>query len=356
MTAFDQFFAAAREAFANPDVDWVQLGLIVALAALVTTLSSRWLGRRRLRLRLASEIDAVVAATGLQPADLDYLNQIADAAGLPVLEVMTSLAPFEHATAATLAAERAAPLRPEADSAFDRVGRLRKTLGFAPLPPHAWLLSTRELVLGDRVSMGRTAGQVVEVNEASFAVDLPAEAALAPNSAVGLAIDRPDDSPYLARVQVRAVEAPPQTEAGSGTGPLAIRRTFFTHDEQPERHQHRKYVRARVHDAVMVRMARAPAAATMAGTLVDASAGGLSMDLPLESDGPLEQGARIRCSFTLGPGEVFEEVEALVVAAAAGPQADLQHLRVAFTSIAESERDRLAAAVTKLQGPARDLP
>jgi hypothetical protein len=354
MTAFDQFFNSAREAFANPHVDWTQIGLVVALAAAVTTLLSRVLGRRRSQLRLAAQIEAVAAASGLQQVDIDYLKEIADAAGLPVLEVMTSLAPFEHATAAALATEKA-PLQPAADSAFDRVGRLRKALGFSPLPPHAWLLSTRELVVGDRVTMGRATGQVVEVNEASFAVDLPAESALAPNSAASLAIDRPDDSPYLARVSVRAVVAPPETGAGAGTGPPAVRRTYFAHDEQPERHQNRKYVRARVHDAVMVRVAGAPVAATIAGTLIDASAGGLSLDLAIAPEGPLRQGARISCSFTLGAGEVFEEIDALVVAATAGPREDLQHLRVAFTSITEPARDRLAAAVAKLQALSRDL-
>jgi hypothetical protein len=68
------------------------------------------------------------------------------------------------------------------------------------------------------------------------------------------------------------------------------------------------------------------------------------------------EGAHIRCSFTLGSGERFEEIDALVVATSAGPAPDLQHLRVAFTSIAEAAQDRLAAAVTRLQGPARELP
>src|SRR5256885_1068567 len=101
---------------------------------------SLWLAQRRARRRMAGQIDAAATAAGLTRMDVDYLKRIAAAAGLPVLEVMTSVAPFEQATARALASEPPV-LRPSAGSAFERVGQLRRALGFFPLSPHLWLLT-----------------------------------------------------------------------------------------------------------------------------------------------------------------------------------------------------------------------
>jgi len=369
MSAVDQFFQAVREVFAkNRDANWTEIGLLLAAAVVVTIGLSVGLGRWRSRRRVAGRIHAVANAAGLTEAELDHLKRMAAAVGLPALEVMSSLAPFEHATAAALASE-VPPLRPGANSAFDQVRRLRKALGFSPLSPHLWLLTTRELVEGDPVAMGDATGRVVEVNEASFAVDLPLPAAPELGASAPLTIDRADDSRYLARVRLLAVEVPPGSGEGAAAGP-AVRRLYFAHDEQPDRRQHREYVRVRVQGTVTVRSvepatatadpsigggAEHPAPApTMAGTLVDVSAGGLALDLPTSSGAALRRGARLRCSFTLGNGDTFPEVAALVVAAVAGPRAGVQHVRLSFTSLTEAARDRLAAAVTRHQR--RPLP
>jgi hypothetical protein len=338
MTPVDQFFTTVRDVFAkNRDLDWVQIGLIFGATVAVAIVSSVWLGRWRSSRRVAGRIDALAAAARLTSIDRDYLRRMAAAAGLPVIEVMTSLAPFEHATAAALASEPPA-LRPIAGSSFERVRHLRRALGFSPLSPHLWLLSTRELVEGDRVTMSGAAGRVVEVNEASFAIDLPASAAPAPGTSVPLAIDRADDARYLAQVPVLAVEAPPAESS-------AVCRAFFAHDEQPDRQQQREHVRVRVQGTVRI----ADPVGAMSGTLVDVSAGGLALDLPISAGGSIRRGAHLRCSFTLGERETFDELDAVVVAAAAGPRAGTQHLRLSFTSLAEPARDRLAAALAKHQ-------
>jgi hypothetical protein len=346
MTAVDQFFKSVRDVFAkNRDVHWTQIALALGAVVVVVIALSMWFGRWRSRRRMAARLDAVATAAGLTGADREYLNRIAGAAGLPVLEVMTSLAPFEHATAVALASD-APPLRPVATSAFERVRLLRKALGFAPLSPHLWLLSTRELVEGDPISLGGATGHVVAVNEASFAVDLPEAAVPALGASSRLAIDRADDARYLARVRLLAVEAPPGLPEGGQAG-IAVHRAFFAHDEQPDRQQHREHVRVRAHGVVtMVDPGKGPTA-TMTGALVDVSAGGLALELPVLPDGAVRRGARLRCSFTLGENDTFEDMETLVVAAAAGPRTGMQHLRLSFTGLPESARDRLVAAVAR---------
>jgi hypothetical protein len=338
MTSVDEFFRSLREVFArNRQADWPRIGLMLGVAVVVTIALSAGLRHWRARRQDAAAIDAAATAARLTGTDLEYLKGIAAAAGLRVLEVMTSLAPFEHATAVALASE-APPLRPAEGSAFDRVRRLRKALGFSPLSPHLWLLSTRELVDGDRIGVGGASGQVVEVNEASFAVELPWSAAPVPGASIPLTIDRPDDARYLVRVRVLSVEPP------AGASPSG--RAFFAHDEQPDRQQHREYVRVRIQGTVTVIV---EPAAPMDGTLVDVSAGGVALDLPTPLAGPVRRGAQLRCSFTLGEGERFEALPALVVAAGAGPRAGEQHLRLSFTSLAGVVRDRLAAAVARHQ-------
>lgn len=348
MTAVDEFFKSVRDVFAkNRDIDWIHIGLVLGAALVVAITLSVWLGRWRARRRTAARIDARAAATGLTEADCEYLNRIAHAVGLPVLEVMTSLAPFEHATAVALASE-APPLRPVATSAFERVRQLRKALGFSPLSPHLWLLSTRELVEGDPIALGSANGRVVAVNEATFAVDLPESAVPALGASSLLTIDRADDARYFVRVRLLAVEAPPGAPEAVDAE-VAVRRTFFSHDEQPDRQQHREHVRVRAHGVVtLVDSVKGPTA-TMTGALVDVSAGGLALDLPVLPEGAIRRGAQLRCSFKLGEKDTFEEMEALVVAAASGPRPGLQHLRLSFTALPEAARDRLAAAVARHQ-------
>jgi hypothetical protein len=277
-------------------------------------------------------------------------------------------------SAVALSDETATP-HPSAGSLFDRVRRVRKALGFSPLPAHHWLLTTRELSAGDSVTLGGARGQVAEINEASFAIDLPPTAIPTPGSAAALTIDRADDARYLARVRVLAVESVPSpTSATASDGP-AGRRAFFAHYEQPERQQHRQHVRVRVRATARLQIVdrvddaretavaaasvvpdavppekTAPTTSTVAGTLVDLSAGGMSLDVPVSSDGPLPQGAQVRCWFTLDGGAEFESLAAVVLAATwTGPRASVQHIRLSFVSIKDGERDRLASAVAQHQ-------
>lgn len=373
MTPVDQFLSSVRESFAsNRAADWTRIGLFAVSGLALSIALSVWLGRRRSRRGLAGRIHDVATGAGLTTADLDHLKRMAAAVGLPVLEVMTRLAAFERATAVALVSE-APPLRPAAGSVFERVRLWRKALGFSPLPAHHWLVSTRELVAGDAVALNGLPGQVAEVNEASFAVELPTAVELVFGAIATLTIDRPNDARYLSRARLLGTEAVPGTAAVSGGG-ASPRRAFFGHDEEPERQQHREHVRVRVRGTVAVRimdpatsasgaavkagLRTAPAATEsvattvpIEGTLVDVSAGGLSLDLTIEPVGPVRRGANVLCWFRLGDGQsaVFEALAAVVVAVEAGHRAGVQHIRLGFTALKHDERERLSSAVARHQ-------
>ena len=225
MTPVDQFLSSVRESFAsNRAADWTRIGLFAVSGLALSIALSVWLGRRRSRRGLAGRIHDVATGAGLTTADLGHLKRMAAAVGLPVLDVMTRLAAFERATAVALVSE-APPLRPAAGSVFERVRRWRKALGFSPLPAHHWLVSTRELVAGDAVALGGLPGHVAEVNEASFAVDLPTAAQLVFGAVATLTIDRANDARYLSRVRLLGTEAMPGAGAGSGEARLHAARS-----------------------------------------------------------------------------------------------------------------------------------
>jgi hypothetical protein len=398
MRPVDQFLSSVREVFArNRTTDWTEVGLLLLGVVLVATALGVWRTRRRARLETSRQVEAVAARSGLQARDLDYLRRIASDSHLSLLDVMTRLPPFERATAAALAS-KVPPLRPADGSGYEHVRYLRKALGFSPLPAHHWLVSTRELVAGDRVDISGRPGQVVEVNEASFAVELPGATPFDVGVVGTLAIARPDDSRYIARVRTLGVmEIVPDAEkaapAPANRGPQAgavravdpdpqrQRRYFFAHDERPDRRQDREYVRVRVSGDITLRSVEglgqggapqdsarleeatdagraAPPLSDQAllGTLIDVSAGGLSLKLARDGNGPLVslgdwKHVKVLCSFHLRDGQHrFERLEAVVATVEAlRPAGQGFHLGLAFTSLGDSERDRLSAAVAAEQ-------
>jgi hypothetical protein len=390
MRPVDQFFASVREVFArNRNTDFTEVGAVLLAVILVTVAVGFWFAKRRARLETSRQLAAIVTRAGLSAGDLAYLRRIAQATNLAVLEVMTRLPSFERATAEALLV-KVPPLRPIEGSGYERVRYLRKALGFSPLPAHHWLISTRELITGDRVTVSGHPGRIAEVNEASFAVELPAATpvALGGLGTVGtLAIARPDDSRYLARVRGLGVDPPGAPDGG--------RRFFFAHDERPQRQQDRAYVRVRVSATVTLRVlggsdapgtvedalqgtapgvlgSEAALTETLTGAMVDVSAGGLSLKLgPREGEALLArmdmgdwQHSRLLCSFELRDGQRFENLAGVVATVEnLSPAGQGIRLRLAFTGLTDAQRDRLSAAVAAEQraapapeGLARILP
>ena len=208
MTPVDQFLHSVQESFAeNRATNWTKLGLLVFTVVALSVGLSVWMRRRRARRALEKRIHAVLSGAGLSSLDLGDLTRIAATGNLPLIDVMTVLASFEHATAALLAGETPT-LPPVRGSWFERVRHLRHALGFSPLSRHLWLLTTRELVAGDSVAMRGINGRVAEVDEASFAVDWPAGIApLVEGAEVNVTIDRVDDARYLARVRLLSLKS-----------------------------------------------------------------------------------------------------------------------------------------------------
>jgi len=366
MRPIDQFLHSVQDSFAeNRSTNWGRVALTIVVVAAIAVVTSIWIRRRRQRRALAQRIHAVLSRAGLSNDDFGDLTRIAAVGQVPVLDVMTRLAPFEHATARWMADEAPA-IRPAPNSRFERVRRLRRALGFSPLSAHLWLLSTRELAPGDSVSTDGVHGHVAEVNEASFAVEWPVMAAFVEGNAVTVTIDRPDDARYLSRVQVLQSEAVPSVTTVSGARP-AVRRTFLSHDETPERQQGREFTRLRVTAPIKIQVIDAPVAsgasraaaapptwpaAPVSGTMVDVSAGGLSMNLPVSPARAVVRGSHVRCWFTLDEHATFEGLVAVVIEgrAVAVPRPGIQNLRLAFTALSDAERDRLATAVARHQG------
>jgi len=366
MRPIDQFLRSVQESFAeNRATNWGRVGLAIAVLVAIVVVTSALIRRRRRRRARADQIQAVLARAGLSNDDFGDLTRIAAVGEVPVLDVMTRLAPFEHASARWMADE-APTIRPEPSSRFERVRRLRRALGFSPLSAHLWLLSTRELATDDSVSAGGVHGHVSEVNEASFAVEWPVMAAFAQGDDIALTIDRPDDARYLSRVQVLQSEVVPALTTASGARP-SVRRTFLSHDESPERQQDREFIRARISAPIKIQVidapaaagearaaaaAPAPAAAPVMGTTVDVSAGGLSLNLPAWPTRAVVRGSHVRCWFTLDRQATFEGLVAVVVdaRAVAVPRPGMQSLRLAFTALPDADRDRLATAVARHQG------
>jgi hypothetical protein len=394
MRPVDQFLSSVREVFArNRTTDWTEVAALLLGVVVVAIALGVWRTRRHARLEASRQVKAVAARSGLQARDLDYLRRIASDSHLSLLEVMTRLPTFERATAAALAS-KVPPLRPADGSGYEHVRYLRKALGFSPLPAHHWLVSTRELVAGDRVNISGRPGRVVEVNEASFAVELPGATPFDVGVVGTLAIARPDDSRYLARVRTLGVMeivpdgesgAPGPADRGPQGGPVRAvnpdperqRRYFFAHDERPDRRQDREYVRVRVSGDITLRIvegagqggapqdsptsdqALAGTSPALVGTLIDVSAGGLSLKLVRDGNGPLVslgdwKHVKVLCAFHLRDGQHrqhrFEGLEAVVATVEAlRPAGQGFHLGLAFTSVSDSERDRLSAAVAAEQ-------
>ena len=363
MRPIDQFLHSVQDSFAeNRSTNWARVGLSILVLVGISVAMAAWIRRRKRRLAYAAQIQAVLSRAGLSNDDFADLTRIAVAGEVPVLEVMTRLAPFEHATARWLADE-ASVFRPTPNSRFERVRRLRRALGFSPLSAHLWLLSTRELATGDSVSTGGVHGHVAEVNEASFAFEWPVTAALAEGATVSITIERPEDARYLARVQVLHSEAIPAVATASGARAPGSR-VFFSHDENPERQQDREFSRVRIDAPIKIQVIDAPVVTggaralarpplgsvePVSGKMVDVSAGGLSLNVPVSPAGPVLRGSHVRCWFTLDAHATFEALIAVVVDARAIAVPRSQNLRLAFEALPAADRDRLAAAVARHQ-------
>jgi hypothetical protein len=328
----EEFFRSLSDAFARgrgaaPAVELAILCLVgLGVALQLASLARRAWGRRT-RLR------ELAARHGIAAPDLAFAAGLARLERVPPLALLTRLDLFERATARALA-DRPGP---DAEPA-QRIGRLRRALGFDRLPPHTPLLTSRELSPGTALELGTGQGQVLEVSEAALWVRLPRSATPpAPGEEPTLALAHAREARYELRCRVLAVNAAPD-------GP----ELQLAHDEAPRRVQLREYARAAARGAVALHPVppwpvHADLRIDVVARLLDVSGGGALV----RSRAALPVGLLLQATFTLGSAR-FERLPAVVLACQ--PQADgSSQARLEWGRLAEAERSRLVAAVMRLE-------
>lgn len=300
----------------------ILLGLVALLQA--GLLARRWLRRRE-------GFRAAAARHGLGAPDAALVRELARRVGAQPVDLLGQLGLFERATALALA-EAGPRGRPAGDLAA-RLRGLRRALGFDRLPPHAPLLSSRELMPGTAVELAGQPGQTLEVGEAGFTVELSGPAAPAPGAVVPISLTHAREARYTLRCVLLEV-----AEHRAGRVRLAL-----AHDEAPERIQQREYLRVPAAGPVALRpLAPWPGPRReRRAQLVDVSGGGALVT----SAEALPDGLLAGASFLVGDA-AFGNVRAVVVASERGPDGRWRaHLE--FGPMPEAERSRLVAAVER---------
>ncbi len=335
MKPVDSFFTGLRDAF-RPD-DNAGAGLLIVLVALLVA-ALLWLVRRRLRrVRARSEdMRRFIALHNLTIDDVQMLDALAAVAGERPMDVGTRLEMFERATAAALQ-DQPPTLTVRENDVFARTRRLRQAFGFADLPTHVALLTTRELGAGTTIEIGGAPATVVEVNEAFWSVGTRSNARTGAGAIFEAAVVRAHDARYL--LTCRVLDA--RFVDGS-------QRLTLAHDESPVREQMRAFVRVGAHGSIWFR----PAAKTGApvveatGTLIDVSLGGLAA----RTAATLSAGTVGTVAFAFAD-QRYQGIEATVLDCrrvegdGSASDATPYLLRLRFRKFAAGEEQRLAAAI-----------
>jgi hypothetical protein len=318
-------FAQNREAV--PGFQRAALILLGLVALLQMALLARaWLRRRE-------GFRAEAARHGLPASEAALVRELARRVGAAPLDLLGHLGLFERATALALA-EAGPPGRPAGDLAA-RLRGLRRALGFDRLPPHAPLLSTRELMPGTAVELAGQPGQTLAVGEADFTVELagPAVPTPAPGAEAHLSLTHAREARYTLRCVLLQV-------AERRGGRL---RLVFAHDEAPLRVQQREYLRVPAGGPVALRPVTTwpGPRRELRAQLVDVSAGGALVT----SAEALPAGLLAGASFLVGDA-AFGDVRAVVLSSERRPDGHWRaHLE--FGPMPEAERSRLVAAVER---------
>lgn len=329
----EEFFRSLAEAFGRSPQGGPRLGPLVAVVGavlavtLLAALARRGAARRRTLRRL-------VAQRGLSRDDLRLAARVAADAGADLVAFLSRLDVFERATALALAQDAGAV--PVGRELPVRLRALRAALGFDRLPPHVPLLSSRELSPGTAVRVLGREGPTFDVAEDRFAVDLAEPVALAPGQRVTLGLVHAREARYALKCRV----------LHAGPGPEGRFHLVLAHDEAPERIQQRAHARVAVSGPLTLRPAAAwpgPGQPTeLRCKLLDVSGGGAMIG----TAEPLPVGLLAWASFAVSTS-AFAGVRAVVLGTSLGPSGWRAHLD--FTGLGEAERDRLVAAVTRVQ-------
>jgi len=346
MTPVDSFLHSVRGAFTpSQDTAWIWVLFVAGVAALVPAivLLGRWRARRLLGRADQAAFAGFAAEKRLSVEQMRLLTQLAAGLGASPVAVGASLDLFERATAQALGAETATAASgvsrggegSGADDLFTRLHTLRRALGFHVVPDHLPLSTTRELVPGTHVAVSATAGEVIETNEAWFAVIAAPDTTFAtgaPGTSVRITFTR--DARYIARCAVLAAEPP-----------HAPRKLLFRHDEKPERHQLRAAVRVNAHGGVQLvprpTVGDPADQLTLAAELIDISVGGMAVTAPRA----VRPGTTLYAAIAWD-GELYRELP-VVVLRCDDKLGGHFLLRFEFRGLPATEEGRLAAAIAR---------
>ncbi len=316
-----QAFARNREA--SSAFEWV----LLALALVVVTLQVFSLLRRRRGVTLKAE--ALAQQRGLTAEELALVFELARGASVQPMEFLTHPDVFERTTAGALSGSTRASR--SGDALATMLRRIRQALHFDRLPAHAPLLTTRELSRGIALDCGEAHGQVLDLSERSFTVGFRPALAPEPGETLMLTLRHEREASYELRCRV--------LQAHSAS-------VDFAHDESPKRVQLREYARVDVSAPVTLKALSWPGHALdvreAKATLKDLSGGGALVTSAVS----FPAGVHLSMTFTVA-GEAFRSLGGVVLSSL--PRGQGVQLRVEFTTLASTERERLLAAVAKLQ-------
>jgi hypothetical protein len=326
LTAVYDLIVALHGAFTpRPGTGWVMLTLLGSAATVALLL--RAFGAERRRRARWTLLNLFAEEKKLSADETLALRTLGRNTGVDPLTVATRVHLFERATGRALAG--LTPTIPlSEDDVFSLTERLRIKLGFSRLPPNFPLLTSRELQDGFPVDVLEQSGQVVEVNEGFFVVELPGAFGISAGVDLPLTVHHRGEAQYELRCKVLSVEPTP----------LVGSTVCFLHCESPLRIQDRASVRVDARGPVLVAMAEAEA---VSAELVNVSIGGLLA----ESRHALTAGGDVRLSFDLGDAK-FKRVPAVLLSSVRRRE-HAHSLHFAFTEIGEGQRNRLSAWIAR---------
>lgn len=324
----EDFFRSVNQAFArnreaSSAFEWVLLllGLVVVLLQVISIL------QRRRGVKL--EVEALAHQRGVTDEELALIFELTSATSVPPMEFLTHPDVFERTTAGALSGTTKTSLSGEALAASLR--RIRQALHFDRLPSHVPLLTTRELSRGMALDGGEGHGQVLDVSETSFTVGFRPPLVPTRGETLTLTLRHAREATY--ELHCRVLEAHSTS-------------VDFAHDEAPKRVQLREYARVDVSAPVTLRALSWPGHALETreanATLRDVSGGGAL----IASAVSFPAGVHLSLTFTIA-GEAFRSLGGVVLSSQ--PHGSGVHLRVEFTTLVSAERERLFAAVARLQ-------
>ena len=324
----EDFFHSVSDAFArnresSSTLEWVLL--LLALAVVALQVFSIFQRRRGVHL----EVETLAQQRGITNDELELAFELARLASVPPMDFLTHPDVFERATVGPL--NGSVETTVSGDTLATTVRRIRHALHFDRLPSHAPLLTTRELSVGMALDCGEGHGQVLEVSERSFTVGFRPPLAPVSGETLTLTLRHAREATYELHCRVLR---------GHSTS------IDFAHDELPKRVQLREYVRVDLYSPVTLKALSWPGHALETreakATLRDLSGGGALVASAVS----FPAGVHLALSFTVG-GETFSALGGVVLSSL--PYGNAVQLRVEFTTVTLAERERLFAAVAKVQ-------